>query len=122
MSYKRADRVAEQIRRELARILLREVKDPDVKKINISDVKITDDLHLARIYFTVMNESSEREKAKIAIQRAVKFIRGEIGKCLDLRLVPELEFIYDTIPEYTRRMDALFDQIRKETPGIASED
>ena len=88
MSVKRAVRIAERIKRELGRILLFEVKDPGVKHINISEVKLTDDLSLARSYYTLFDQDTKRENVEKSIQRANKFIRSEIGKCIDLKFVP----------------------------------
>ena len=114
MSVKRAVRIAERIKRELSRILLFEVKDPGVKHINISEVKLTDDLSIARIFYTVFNQDTQREQAEKSILRASKFIRSEISKSIDLKFVPELEFVYDPIPEHTAKLDNLFNQIRDE--------
>ena len=114
MSKKRAVRVAERIKRELSRILLFEVKDPGVKFINITEVQLTDDLSIATIYYTVFDRESQRAQAEDAIQRASKFIRSEIGKSIDLKFVPEIEFQYDPIPEHTSKLDDLFTKIHDE--------
>ncbi|MBN2011056.1 30S ribosome-binding factor RbfA [candidate division KSB1 bacterium] len=114
MAVKRSVRIAERIRREAGRILLFEVKDPGVKPITISEVRITDDLKLAKIYYTVFDEQKQREQAEQALQRAGKFIRSEIGKCIDLRFIPEIEFHYDKIPEQTQKLNELFAKIRDE--------
>jgi ribosome-binding factor A len=114
MQGRRAVRVAEAIKRELGRIILREVKDPGVKLITITSVKLTDDLKLARIYYTVFREKENREIAATALNRALKFIRSEIGKNIELRYTPELEFHYDAVADYAENIENLFDKIKKE--------
>jgi ribosome-binding factor A len=114
MPVKRSLRISEQVRRELGRILLFEVKDPGVKSITISEVQTTEDLKLVIIYYTVYGDEIQRAQAEQAIDRASKFIRSEIGKCLDLRFVPEIEFRYDPIPEHTQKINELFAKIRDE--------
>ena len=85
MSFKRADRVAELIRAEMADIIIREVKDPRLHSITITSVKISDDLRNAKIYFVEMGKDECSDEIKAGLTQAAGFIRRELGKRMQLR-------------------------------------
>ena len=114
MQKKRTERVAEIVKRELSHIILKEIKDPDINFITITDVKLTPDLKIAKIYFSVLGDLDKRNKAIKGLDRANKYIRSEIGKSLQLRYVPELRFFYDTIADYADNIETLFSKIKNE--------
>lgn len=95
--YSRTDRVGDQILRELAQCLQREVRDPRLAAVTVTAVKMSRDLKYARIYVTFMGkESAEDIKEGLkALDRAKGFLRTYIGKEMRLRIVPELSFVYD---------------------------
>ena len=90
----RLARVAELIQREIGKLLINEVEDPRLKKVTLSRVKMSPDLRHARISFTVLNEEDAKYSAK-ALNKAANFFRRHIAKELELRVVPELFFVYD---------------------------
>lgn len=90
----RLARVAELIQREIGNLLVREVNDPRLKKVTLSHVKMSPDLRHARISFTVIDEADAVYSAK-ALNKAANFFRRHIAKELELRVVPELFFVYD---------------------------
>lgn len=90
----RLSRVAELIQRELGNLLINEVNDLRLKKVTISNVKMSPDLRHARISFTVLDEADAKYSAK-ALNKAANFFRKHIAKELELRVVPELFFVYD---------------------------
>lgn len=94
-TYKRADRVADQIRMEVADILMRKIKDPRVRSVTVTDVALTSDLRLARIYVTTMEENQGEREVFDGLAKANGFIRGELGRRLVLRYTPELAFVKD---------------------------
>ena len=79
----RADRVADQIRMEVADILMRKIKDPRVQSVTVTDVKLTNDLRIARVFVTAMGTTEEEERNVFAgLGQASGFVRGELGRRL----------------------------------------
>lgn len=91
----RVERVAEQVREEVSLILATEVADPGVGLVTVTRVKVTPDLSLARIYWTLLGGPAEKKKTAQALQRAAKFIRHLLAERLALRRAPEVVFQYD---------------------------
>ena len=91
----RVERVAEQVREEVSLILATEVADPGVGLVTVSRVKVTPDLSLARIYWTLLGGPAEKKKTAQALQRAARFIRHLLAERLGLRRAPEVVFQYD---------------------------
>ena len=90
----RLERVSELLQRELAMLILNEIADPRVKGVTITTVKMTPDLQHARIYFTVLDETQIKTSAR-ALNHAVGFLRRRIAQAIQLRVVPDLFFVYD---------------------------
>jgi ribosome-binding factor A len=104
--FKRSERVAGQLRRDLARLIQQEIKDPEVGFVSLSDVEVTRDLSHAKVFITVFDP----EKAKVslkALRRAAIFLRRRLGQELRLRHVPELHFVHDDSVETGSRIDEL---------------
>ena len=110
-SYKRAERVADQIRMEVADILARKTKDPRIGFITVTDVDLSPDLRVARIYVSSLREGQSEELALQGLSKAVGFVRGELGRRLELRYTPELIFCSDGSYQYGRRIDQLLDSL-----------
>src|SRR6266849_1066151 len=91
----RPDRVADQIRAELAMLLAREVHDPGIGFVTITRVQMTPDLQQARVFYTSLGDDKARKNTEQAIERAGPFLRRQIGSRLRLKRVPALTFIYD---------------------------
>lgn len=104
--FNRSERVAGQMRRELAQLVQLELKDPDIGFISISDVEVTRDLAHAKVYVTVFNEEEAQSSLK-ALKKAAGFLRGRLGRAMRIRKVPELHFHHDDSVETGRRMDDL---------------
>ncbi len=118
-AYRRADRVAEQLRSELMDMLLRgSIHDPAVTDIVVSAVRMTDDLGIARIYVRLLAEASPdvQEAVVAALGRAKGFIRRELGQRLRLRHVPALEFYWDEVIDSALRIESILDDLRNEEP------
>jgi ribosome-binding factor A len=106
--FKRSERVAGSLRRELARIIQMELKDPDIGFISLSDVEVTGDLAHARVYVTVFEP--ERAQASVdALNQAAGFLRRRLGQEMRIRTVPELHFHHDASVETGQRMDRLIE-------------
>ena len=108
----RADRVAEQIRSELALLLAREVHDPGIGFVTLTRVQISPDLQSARIFYTVLGDETTRKSSGRALDRAAPFLRRQIGSRLRLRRVPELTFLYDESIAGQDRIEQLLNEIR----------
>lgn len=111
---KRSSRVAEAIRNELSILLISKVGDPRLHSASISRVDVTDDLSLARIYFTVFGDKKERRDAEKGFQRASGFMRSHIAKTLNLRFTPVLQFQYDSVADKVAELDEIFKEIADE--------
>jgi ribosome-binding factor A len=116
MATRRQRRVAEQIHRDLSLLLMREVRDPRLGDVTITEVRITPDLLIARIFFTVLGEDAERKEAQAGLDSAAGFLRTQLAAQLRLRTVPELIFELDRSAEYGQRIEELLSQIALEDP------
>jgi ribosome-binding factor A len=114
MDFKRADRVADLIKQEISDILRREVHDPRIANITVTDVKLTDDLRSARIYFVELGKDRVSEGVEKGLAKAKGFLKRELGKRMQLRYIPELNFFYDPSFEYGSRIEKLLKEVRKD--------
>lgn len=113
--FKRSDRVAQELQKEVAVILQREVKDPRIGMVTVSDVEVSRDLAYAKIFVTFLFDN---DKAAIAqgmkgLEKASPYIRTLVGKAMRLRIVPELRFIYDESLVEGMRMSNLVSNVIK---------
>ena len=107
MAERRPERVAHLVQSELARLLIREAKDPRLRLVTVTAVRMTPDLRVARVYVRTLEQGADHGDVIRALQRAAPFLRGEIGRALGLRVTPELRFEYDALPDTARRLDEL---------------
>lgn len=111
--FQRTDRIADQIQRELSRLLQFELKDPRISLATVQDVRVSRDLGFADVYFTLLGQSAEDgHAAEDVLQHAAGFLRSELAKTLNTRTTPRLRFHYDELPERASRLSALIDQAR----------
>ena len=107
--FKRAVRVADLIKREVAILFLNDINDPRLKGLNVTSVKLTDDLSLAKIYFV----THEDENTVLEVLEKVSgFIKKNLSKKLKLRKMPELHFYYDDVFENGLKIDKLLTNIK----------
>lgn len=104
--FKRSERVAGQIRRELAQIIQMEIRDPQIGFISVSDVEVTRDLAHAKVFITVF-EADKAEATLKAIGSNAKFLRHRLSQEMRMRSVPELHFHHDASVETGQKMDQL---------------
>ncbi|MGI6090477.1 MAG: 30S ribosome-binding factor RbfA [Saccharofermentanales bacterium] len=104
-------RVAGEVQRILSD-LIRELKDPrKPQMMSITGVKVTKDLSVATVYYSVLGGEEDKDKAKTVLDGSAGFLRRELGKRLRLRKVPELRLRLDETIEYGFAMDALIDRV-----------
>jgi ribosome-binding factor A len=120
MAEHRRDRVAHLLQAELARLLLREVRDPRLRGVTVTAVKMTADLRLARVYYRTLPGAAAGREVGRALAKAAPFLRSAAGKALGLRVTPELRFEYDSLPEVAERVESLL--ASGEAPPGTSED
>ncbi|MBE7055575.1 MAG: 30S ribosome-binding factor RbfA [Ruminococcaceae bacterium] len=111
MSFKRTDRISEEIKKELSSVI-RELKDPRIPMMtSVVSVNVTNDLRYAKAYISVMGTDEEKKGAIKALTAAAGFIRREIGGRIKLRCVPEFSFVEDTSIEYGAHINKLLHDI-----------
>lgn len=103
----RPSRVAERIREEISLILQNRVKDPGAGSITVTDVTVTPDLRMARVFYSVLGDEEMRKAARDALRRSKGYIRRELGQVLRIRYSPELTFLYDATFEKGVRIERL---------------
>lgn len=118
-AYKRSTRVADQIRMEVADILMRKTKDPRVGVVTVTDVELTSDLRLARIFVTTGPDAKQEAGALAGLAKAAGFIRAELGRRVNLRYTPELIFQKDTTGPRGDRILSILHQLEEssDTPA-----
>jgi ribosome-binding factor A len=110
----RRERVEELIVREVSDILRREVKDPRIGFVTVTEAEVSPDLRQARVFVSVMGSDEEREAALKGLNSAARFIRGQFGKRVSMRVTPELTFRFDTSIDRGARIFELLEQVRRE--------
>ena len=114
MSFKRTDRISEEIKKELSSVI-RELKDPRIPMMtSVINVSVTNDLRYAKAYISIMGTDDEKKAAIKGLSAAAGFIRREIGSRIKLRCVPEFSFVIDTTIEYGAHINQLLNDINKD--------
>jgi ribosome-binding factor A len=115
-SESRARRVADRISRELAEILQREVSDPRLSSITVTDVEVDRELAYATIYVSAFDLGDEERASDVlnALSGAAGFLRSQLAKRIQLRAFPRLRFRWDPSPDRGARIDELLEQLRLE--------
>lgn len=107
MATHRMESVGREVQREIASIVRNEIDDPLIGFVTITDVEMSPDLKLARVYFSVLGSDEDKENAGRGLRRAAKFIRGLIAERIELRYTPSLRFYLDETPERAQRIEEL---------------
>jgi ribosome-binding factor A len=94
-SFSRKERVAEQVRRELAELIRTQLKDPRVGMISITDVEVTADYAHAKVFFSTLAGSEHVPAVLTGLQKASGFLRRELGKRISIHMTPQLHFVFD---------------------------
>lgn len=122
--FSRTDRVGQQIQKEVAVILQREIKDPRLGMITVSAVEVSRDLSYAKIFITSLDgDNKEKAKQSLAIiNEASGYIRSLLGKRIRARIVPELKFVMDTSLLEGMRISNLVDKVIREDEAKRGDD
>jgi ribosome-binding factor A len=108
---RRPEKVAEQVREEIAQIVGYELDDPRVAMVTVTDVRMSDNLREARIFVTVAGTEDEALVALKALRKAAPYVRRQLAFNLSLRHAPDIHFIRDTVEEKAARVDELLREI-----------
>ncbi|MDX1756989.1 MAG: 30S ribosome-binding factor RbfA [Marinobacter sp.] len=126
--FSRLDRIGDQIQRELAQLIQREIKDPRLGMVTVNAVKVSRDLGYADIFVSLLTTeeltatSPEVKESLAILNKAAGFLRGQLGRAMKLRVVPHLRFHFDTLLGQSRRMDALINQAVGQKPAVSRDD
>lgn len=98
---------------QISYIIAHDVKNPDINFVTITGAKVTSDLSMAKIYFTVLDQSKVKETL-LALKDASGYIRHELRERIDIRQIPELEFVYDESIEYGNKIEKIIDKLHED--------
>lgn len=107
----KTERINDMLVEEISYIIATEVKNKDIKFVTITDAKVVSDLSMAKVYFTVLDETKKSETLK-ALKSAKGYIRSKLHDRLDIRYIPELDFIYDDSISYGKKIEELIDTLK----------
>ncbi|HEX9263968.1 MAG TPA: 30S ribosome-binding factor RbfA [Candidatus Binatia bacterium] len=112
MEFQRSDRVGDLLLELLAELLKREIRDPRLQSVNLTAVRVTKDLRQAKVFFNLFGAGVDKSDALAGLKSATGFIRSKIGKQLNLRFVPSIEFAFDETDEEAQRIESLLRSVK----------
>lgn len=112
LPFKRAQRVAHLVRKEISDIIMNRLKDPRLGFITVTDVEVTDDLKLARVYYSVLKEEDIEVTTEV-LEASRAYIRSELGRRVRMKFTPDVEFHFDKGPRYGDHMEKLFRDLKE---------
>jgi ribosome-binding factor A len=107
MGENRIERISNLIKREVAIMLAREVKDPRIGMVTITRVKVSKDLRIAHIYYSVIGDEKQKKDSALGLKQATKFIQWELGRRIRIRYTPIIDFQFDPSLEYGIRIEKI---------------
>ncbi len=114
---RRPERVAEQVREEIAQIVGFELEDPRVTMATVTDVRMSENLREAKVYVLVTGTDAEAAQALKALQKAAPYVRRQLAVNLSLRHAPQINFVRDTVEERAARVEDLLREISHDGPA-----
>ena len=114
MTTHRSERIADLVRHVLAGLLLKAVRDPRVGFVTVTDVKVSTDLKLARVFVSTLGDPTAREASVAALNHAAPFLKRALAKEVELRYIPDLRFFEDAAMEQGFRVETLLEEIRQD--------
>ncbi len=107
------ERINSSLVEQISYIIAHDVKNPDINFVTITGAKVTSDLSMAKIYFTVLDQSKVKETL-LALKDASGYIRHELRERIEIRQIPELEFVYDESIEYGNKIEKIIDKLHED--------
>jgi ribosome-binding factor A len=117
MTNHRTLRLGEQFRREISEILSRKVRDPRAGHVLVTEVRVSPDLWVAKVFFRLLDSDRKLEDVQEGLRAAAPFIRKELGGSLRIRRVPELRFVYDRTLDSAIRIERVLREVLPGDPG-----
>jgi len=111
---RRIRRVADQIKTEMAWLIDHKLKDPQLGFVTLTRVKLTSDLKLASLYFSILGKDIDKKKSTEILNRASHFLRRELCLKIKMKYIPDLRFFYDDSLEYSEHIQILFKKIHED--------
>ena len=111
--FSRTERVGEEIRKVLSEVLLKKVSDPRLQMVIVTEVRMTADLKIARIFFSISGESKQRQEAMDGFNSASGFLKRVLARRLKLRYMPALQFYYDDSFDHGAKIERLLKTINE---------
>ena len=115
MSSLRSEKIADELRKEICLIINKETKDPRLQKINVTAVKVSDDIGIATVFYTLIGESIIKDQSSIDPKVLKKFsgmIRSKLSKTMQIRRVPIINFRFDESIEYSDNIETLLNNLK----------
>jgi len=115
MSSLRAEKIGDELKKEISLIINKKTKDPRLQNINITAVKVSDDIGIATVFYTVIGESIIKDQSEINPKILKKFsgmIRSKLSKTMQIRRVPVINFRFDESIEYSDNIESLLKNIK----------
>ena len=115
MSSNRPEKIADLLKREVSKIFNQEVKDPRLQNINITAVKVTNDIGIAYIYYTIIGESIKKDESRIDNEILLKIsgmIRSKLSKIIKIRRIPKIVLKFDESIEYSQNIEKLLNKLK----------
>jgi len=105
------------IREEVSQILIKGLKDPRIGFVTITKVAVSDDLRMAKIYYSVFGKEKEKEESYRGLESAKGYIKRELGRRVRLKYMPEITFIFDESLEYGSHIEELLRGLKDKEEG-----
>ena len=106
--------MAETIHKEISNLLIKGLKDPRIGFVTITSVDVTPDLRLAKVYYTLMGTSDDRERTQAGLDSCSSYVRQQLGRALHLRYIPEIRFLYDSSVDYGQHIENLLNDVKSD--------
>lgn len=106
------ERLQSDFLRVISTTIQREIKDPQVGFVTVTEVQITKDLSFATIYFSTLDKNGRQDNALEALNRAKGFIKKELSRAVKIRKIPDLIFKYDEALDYGNKIDRILHKIK----------
>jgi len=116
----RSLKVADRIKVVVAQLLETKIKDPRLGFVTVTDARVTGDLQMASIFYTVLGDDDARASTAAALESAKGAIRSALGRELGLRITPSIEFFEDGLPETAKALDSLLARVHEQDAEVAA--
>ena len=118
----RNSRLNEQFKREISDILTRKVRDPRIGHVLVTEVRVTSDLWVAKVFFRLLDADRDRKEVTEGLAAAAPFLRKELGRILRIRRIPELRFQYDDTLDSATRIEEVLREVLPDEEVVQAEE